>query len=133
MLQRAQIIKYKGYNYSINKNEDYFQRKNELIMTILNSEDTAIKICENNPNKNRDSLYGDCPVPVGSPRDTNVEWYPLTEISDCAQFFSDGIESNDVIQGCLGDCWFISALSVLATKDYLLRGEFNEEMLGDKN
>ena len=67
---------------------------------------------KNNPNKNRDSLYGDCPVPIGSPRDTNVEWYPLTEISDCAQFFSDGIES---------------------TKDHLLRGEFNEEMLGDKN
>ena len=61
------------------------------------------------------------PVPFGSPRDTNVEWYPLTEISDYAQFFSDGIESYDVIQGCLGDCWFISALSVLATKDYLLR------------
>ena len=56
---------------------------------------------KNNPNKNRDSLYGDCPVPIGSPRDTNVEWYPLTMISDCAQFFSDGIES---------------------TKDHLLRG-----------
>ena len=55
---------------------------------------------KNNPNKNRDSLYGDYPVPVGSPRDTNVEWY------------NDGIES---------------------TKDYLLRGEFNEETLGDKN
>ena len=46
---------------------------------------------KNNPNKNRDSLYGDYPVPIGSPRDTNVELYPLTEISDCAQFFSDGI------------------------------------------
>ena len=88
---------------------------------------------KNNPNKNIDILYGDCPVPIGSPRDTNVEWYPLTEISDCAQFFSDGIESNDFIQGFLGNCWLISALSVLATKDYLLRGEFNEEMLGDKN
>ena len=55
---------------------------------------------KNNPNKNRDSLYGDYPVPVGSPRDINVEWY------------NDGIKS---------------------TKDYLLRGEFNEEMLEDKN
>ena len=55
---------------------------------------------KNNPNKNRDSLYGDYPVPVGSPRDTNIEWH------------NDGIES---------------------TKDYLFRGEFNEEMLGDKN
>ena len=67
---------------------------------------------KNNPNKNRDSLYGDCPVPIGSPRDTNVEWYPLTKISDGTQFFSYGIES---------------------TKDHLLIGEFNEEMLGDKN
>ena len=96
-------------------------------MTILNSEDTAIKIYENNPNKNRDSLYEDCPVPVWSPRDKNVKWYPLTEISDCVQFFSNGIESNDVIQGRLGDCWFISVLSVLATKDYLLRCKFNEK------
>ena len=62
---------------------------------------------KNNPNKNRDSLYGDCPVPIGSPRDTNVEWYPLIEISDGTQFFSYGIES---------------------TKDHLLRGEFNEEI-----
>ena len=45
-LQRTQTIKYKGYNYSINKNEDYFKRKNELIMTILNSEDAAIKKCD---------------------------------------------------------------------------------------
>ena len=85
---------------------------------------------KNNPNKNRDSLYGDCPVPIGSPRDTNVEWYPLTEISDYAQFFSDGIESNDVIQGCLGNYWFISALSVLATKDYLLRDDGLVDLTG---
>ena len=67
---------------------------------------------KNNPNKNIDSLYGYYPFPIGSPRDINAEWYPLTEISDCAQFFSDGIES---------------------TKDHLLIGEFNEEMLGDKS
>ena len=151
-LQRAKTIKYQGYNYQINRG-DYFERKGELIMTILNSEDAAIKKCEeiyskisegdkwvdpefgsqkNNPRKNKESLYGTEPIPVGSPRDTNIEWYPLSEISDSAQFFSDGIESNDVIQGGLGDCWFISALSVLATKDFLLRGEFSEEILEDK-
>ena len=149
-LERAKTIKYNGYDYTINNNDDYFRRGCE---TILNSEDAAIKKCEliaeeiadgdkwvdpdfgsqeGNPEKNRKSLYGDGPIPAGGLRDTNVEWYPLTEISDCPQFFSDGIESNDVIQGCLGDCWFISALSVLATKDFLLRGEFNEEILVDK-
>ena len=116
-------------------------------MTILNSEDAAIKKCEelssqivkgnwfdpdfgsqpNNSNKNKESLYGEGEAPPGSPKDTNVEWYPLSKISDCAQFFSDGVESNDVMQGCLGDCWFIFALSLLAIKDYLLRGEFNEK------
>ena len=151
-LQRAKTIKYEGYNYSIN-NQDYFQRNNQTIMTILNSEDAAIKKCEelfsqipegdkwidtdfgsqkNNPKMNKESLYGKDPIPIGGLRDTNIEWYPLSDISDCAQFFSDGVESNDVIQGCLGDCWFISALSVLATKDFLLRGEFNEELLEDK-
>jgi len=30
--------------------------------------------------------------------------YNLSDISDSTQFFSDGIESNDVIQGYLGDC-----------------------------
>ena len=151
-LQRAKTIKYKGYNYTIN-NQDYFQRNNQTIMTILNSEDAAIKKCEeifsqiaegdkwidtdfgsqkNNPQKNKESLYGKDPIPVGGLRDTNIEWYNLSDISDSAQFFSDGIESNDVIQGCLGDCWFISALSVLATKDYLLRGEFSEDILADK-
>ena len=151
-LEKAKGIKYKGYNYII-KEEDYFVRNKVKIMTILNSEDAAIKKCEelcstiaegkrwidpdfgsqaNKKNKNKESLYGDGQPPSGSPRDTNVEWYPLSQISDCAQFFSDGVESNDVIQGCLGDCWFISALSVIATKDYLLRGEFSDDILSDK-
>ena len=146
-LEKAKDIKYKGYEYKI-KEEDYFKRKNKIIKTILNSEDAAIKLCEDlsnqiadggkwtdqdfGENKNRESLYGDGGAPPGFPREQNIKWYPLSEISDYAQFFSDGVESNDVIQGCLGDCWFISALSVLATKDYLLRGEFSDEILADK-
>ena len=151
-LEKAKGIKYKGYNYII-KEEDYFERKGVIMRTILNSEDAAIKKCEEisnkikdgdkwidpdfgeqekNSQKNKESLYGDGPIPAGNPRDTNIKWYPLSEISDYAQFFSDGVESNDVIQGCLGDCWFISALSVIATKDYLLRGEFSESILSDK-
>ena len=58
--------------------------------------------------------------------------YNLSDISDSTQFFSDGIESNDVIQGCLGGCWTVFALSFFATKDYLLRGIFREYILADK-
>ena len=32
----------------------------------------------------------------------------------------DGAEEGDVIQGELGDCWMLGALSVVATRDDLL-------------
>ena len=38
-------IKYKGYNHTIN-NQNNFQKNNQTIMTILNSEDVAIKKSE---------------------------------------------------------------------------------------
>jgi hypothetical protein len=44
-LEKAKGIKYKGYEYKIKK-EDYFERKGIIITTILNSEDAAIKRCE---------------------------------------------------------------------------------------
>ena len=147
--------KYKGYNYTIKK-EDYFQRKenDKPIMTILNSEDAAIKKCEeimkslgdnekwldpdfgpqskDNGKGNKKSILGDkgSEKILGFSLD-NIAWYSINEINDNATFFYDGIESNDVIQGKLSNCWFISALSVIATKDYLLRGEFNENILND--
>ena len=37
-------------------------------------------------------------------------------------FLKGDASANEVKQGALGDCWFIGALSVLATKDELLRG-----------
>lgn len=40
------------------------------------------------------------------------------------QLFVDGSSSGDVIQGSLGDCWFLGALSVLATQEDLLRSIF---------
>lgn len=40
------------------------------------------------------------------------------------ELFIDGSSSGDVIQGSLGDCWFLGALSVLATQEHLLRDIF---------
>lgn len=37
-------------------------------------------------------------------------------------FINEGASANDVKQGKIGDCWLISALSVLATRDELLTG-----------
>ncbi len=38
------------------------------------------------------------------------------------KFILDGATPCDVKQGIIGDCWLIGALSVLATRDELLRG-----------
>jgi hypothetical protein len=52
-----------------------------------------------------------------------IDWVIPEEITEeTPMFFDDGPAPNDVIQGKLGDCWFIGALSVLATRDDLLRG-----------
>ena len=146
---------YKGYNYII-KESDYFKRKDndEPIMTILNSEDAAIKKCEElmnsldenekwvdpdfGPQKkdggkgHRRSILGErgSEEKLGFKLDY-IEWYRINEINENPTFFYDGVESNDVMQGKLNNCWFISALSIIATKDFLLRGEFNENILED--
>ena len=40
------------------------------------------------------------------------------------ELFEDGIESGDVIQGALGDCWFLGAMSALSTRPELLQSVF---------
>ena len=151
LIEKINECNYTGYNYKIKK-EDYFSNNGKIWETILNSEDAAIKKCEelsaklgnskfidpefgSQPNDggqlNNYSLYGKEGPTNGAPNPALIEWYSIDRISDEAKFFDDGVESNDVVQGGLGDCWFVSALSVIATKDYLLRGEFSKHILDD--
>ncbi|KAJ8077429.1 hypothetical protein PM082_001859 [Marasmius tenuissimus] len=44
----------------------------------------------------------------------------VTEIFDNPQFFIDGTDSNDLVQGAIGNCWFISALATISTAEGLI-------------
>ena len=44
------------------------------------------------------------------------------DAGETPKFLKGDASSNEVKQGALGDCWFIGALSVIATRDELLRG-----------
>jgi len=44
------------------------------------------------------------------------------------EVFDGGAASNDVMQSkYLGNCWFVSALSIIATNDLLLKGNFEPD------
>ena len=72
------------------------------------------------------AMYKEDKIPSpGYPEPDTVEWVSADEIcepGEVPQFVDDGAGANDVKQGALGDCWFISALSVIATRDELLVG-----------
>ncbi|KAK6988179.1 cysteine proteinase [Favolaschia claudopus] len=44
----------------------------------------------------------------------------VTQIFDNPSFFVDGASSNDIVQGELGTCWFLSALATMTTKKGLV-------------
>lgn len=67
----------------------------------------------------------------------DVDWVYAQDLTKKpVQFVDDGVASDDCIQGNLGDCWLISAMSVLATRDELLIGgrtgmEYDNNMIVD--
>ena len=44
----------------------------------------------------------------------NKLFYSLQDICDDPKLFIDGASSNDLIQGQVGNCWFVAACSCLA-------------------
>ena len=87
------------------------------------------------------SLYCNGVIPQkGYTEPDDIKWVYAEELCDpgeIPQFVDDGAGSGDCVQGNIGDCWLISAMSVLVTRDELLVGgrsglEPDPDMIVDK-
>lgn len=75
--------------------------------------------------RRRDCLDGLHNTLVSGTADWSVSGQPhdvkrVSEIFDNLTFFGDGASSNDIVQGKLGDCWLLAAMSVLTCNKQLV-------------
>jgi hypothetical protein len=69
------------------------------------------------------SLYKDHTIVPDSVKQ-QIVWKRLTDMVPKGELFVNGVEPGDVLQGSLGDCWFLGPLSVVADKAELLNKIF---------
>ncbi|CAB1348887.1 unnamed protein product [Coregonus sp. 'balchen'] len=56
-----------------------------------------------------------------------ITWKRPKELCDNPKLFVNGISAHDLLQGQLGNCWFVAACSSLASRESLWQKEWNEE------
>src|SRR3990167_2213959 len=67
---------------------------------------------------------------VGAPLEDEVCWVPPSKYApgQKCELIVDGAKSTDVNQGLIGDCWLISAMSIVAIDDSLITGKFQPNL-----
>ena len=62
----------------------------------------------------------------------DIVWKRVTELSPKWELFQNKIEFNDVLQGSLGDCYFLSAIAALADYPYLIKEKFRTKSFNEE-
>jgi hypothetical protein len=88
---------------------------NRILKVNRSEYDELIKKYNAN-NKWTDPLFPYGPKSLGTIKNVpnDCQWKRISEIIEKPQLFVDRIQPTDVIQGSLGDCYFLSAVSALA-------------------
>lgn len=68
---------------------------------------------------------------IGCPQPRDIVWLRPKDFAEGkTRFIKGGAAANDVVQGQIGDCWLVAAMSALASRDTLVRGFDKEVKLG---
>ena len=62
----------------------------------------------------------------------NIVWKRVTEVSPKWELFEGKIEYNDVQQGGLGDCYFLSSITALTEYPYLIKEKFRTKSFNEE-
>jgi hypothetical protein len=104
----------------------------QITLSTIVSRTTANGMVNNHISSNFNSIDNEFPAsdkalfknPAEKSSKGIVTWKRPSEFAPNPKLFVSGVESGDVIQGALGDCYFLGALSVVATREDLLQPLF---------
>lgn len=85
---------------------------------------------DGDPHGYRSIVGNESDPPPGLPFQDEITWMTFEQLLEKqdkklqeVKLFSDNLVANDIIQGKLGDCWYVSALSIITSNDQLVKGK----------